>query len=77
MHDALDRAERIVGDRIGAFFRLLLKLARVRHELPRNRIVRIVAIDQIGYRRGDGDGIARGDVGWRIEPVARQERLRA
>ena len=42
MHHAFDRAERVVADRIGAFLRALLELARIGHELPRDRIVRIV-----------------------------------
>ena len=48
VHDALDRAVRVVADRIGAFPLPALKLARIRHELARDRIVRIGAIDQIG-----------------------------
>ena len=47
-----------VADRIAVFCRLLLKLARIGHKLPRNRIARIGRIDQVGHRRRDGDGIA-------------------
>ena len=61
MNDAFDGAERIIADRIAAFLRTLLKLARVGHELPRNRIKRVGGVDQVGHRRSDGNGIACGD----------------
>ena len=59
VHDALDRAVRVVADRVMAFLRLHVQLARIGHELPRDRIVRIGRIDQVGERRRDGDGVAR------------------
>ena len=77
MHDAFDRSERIVGDRIGALVRLLVDFALIGHELPRNGIVWIVTIDQIGHRRRDSDRIARGDLGKGAKLVARNERLLA
>ncbi len=61
VHDAFDRAERIVADRIAAFPRLRLQLARIGYELPRDRIVRVGAVDQVGDRRRDGDGVTRRD----------------
>ena len=59
MHDAGDRAERIIADRVGALGRLGLKLRRIGDELARDRIGRIGAIDQFGHRRRDRDRIAR------------------
>jgi hypothetical protein len=46
VHDACDRAVR-VADRIGAFPRRVVKLGRIGHELPRHRIVRVGAVDQL------------------------------
>ena len=77
MHHAFDRAERIVGDRIGAFFLFLLELARIGHELPRDRIVGIIAVDQIRHRRRERHRITRRHFGKRIELVARHQRLGA
>ena len=62
MHDAGDRAVRVVADRIGALLRRRRKLRRIGHELARDRIVRIGAVDQPGHRRRDGDGVLRGDL---------------
>ena len=59
VHDAFDRAVRLVADRVVAFLRFHMQLARIGHELPRDRIVRIGRIDQVGERRRDGDGVAR------------------
>ena len=39
----------------------IVELGRVGHELARDRIVRIGAVDQLRHRRRDGDGILRGD----------------
>ncbi len=75
MDDAFDRAERIIADRIAAFLRTLLKLARVRHELPCNRIKRIGGVDQVSHRRRDGDGIARGDFRKLVDALARHQRV--
>ena len=73
MDHAFDGAEDVVADRIAALFGPPLELARVGNELPRDRIVRIVAVDQVGHSRSDGDGITRGDLGKRAEPLARRQ----
>jgi hypothetical protein len=62
VHDARDRAVRIVADRVGAFLQPSFKLGRIGHELPRHRIVRVGAVDQIRHRRRDGDRILGGDL---------------
>ena len=62
MHDAFDRAVRVVADRVGALLRLNDKLGRIGHELARDRIVRVGAVDQRGHRRRNGDGILRSDL---------------
>ncbi len=69
MDDALDRAVRVIADRIAALLRLFVEFPPVRHELLRDRVMRVGRIDQFGHRRRDGDGIAGGDVGERREPV--------
>ena len=48
VHDAFERRERVVGDRIGALVGMLVELARIGNELPRDRIVRIAGIDCVG-----------------------------
>ena len=58
VHDAFDRAVRMVADRVGVLFRLRSSSAAIGHELPRDRIVRVGGIDQ------SGDG--RCDARWRI-----------
>ena len=75
MHDAFDRAECVVANRIGAVLRTLLKLARIRHELPRDRIKRIGGIDQIDHRRRDSDSVAGGDLRKLIDALARHQRM--
>ena len=70
VHDAFDRAVRLVADRIMAFLRLHVQFARIGHELPRDRIVRIGRIDQVGERRRDGDGVARRHLFQRRQPIA-------
>ncbi len=62
MHDAFDRAMRVVADRVGALLGRGHQLRRVGHELPRDRIVRIGRIDQFGHRRRDRHRIARRDL---------------
>ena len=59
MHDPFDRTERIVADRVGALRRAHLKLGRIGHELARDRIVGIAAIDQVHHRGSDRHRIAR------------------
>ena len=49
MNDAFDRAMRFVADRIALSSGCNVKLARIGNELPRNRIVRIGRVDQIGH----------------------------
>ncbi len=61
MDDPRHRAVRLVPDRVLKLLRQRLNFARIRHELPGNRIGRVGRIDQPGKRRRDGDGIARGD----------------
>jgi len=61
VHDAFDRAVGVIADRIGVLFRAHLKLGRVGHDLPRDRIVRVGAVDQLRDGRRDGDGVLRGD----------------
>jgi hypothetical protein len=39
----------------------MIEFGGVRHELARDRIVRIVTVDQTGKRGGQSDGVARGD----------------
>ncbi len=77
MNDAFERTEGIIADRIAALLRLANELARIGHELPRDRIVRIAAFDQVGHCRRDGDGIARGDLGELSEALTRHERALA
>ena len=61
VHDALDRAVGVVADRIGALLRPRVELGRVRHELARDRIVRIGRIDELDDLRGERQRIAGGD----------------
>ena len=48
MHDALNRAHGRVADRINHVLGPRDELSRIGNELPRDRIVRIMAIDQRG-----------------------------
>ena len=52
---------RVIADRVGAFAGLLLQFKGVRDELPRDRIVGVLAIDQRGDLRGHRNGVARGN----------------
>ena len=61
MHDAVHRRMRVIADRIGALARLRGQFLGARDELPRDRIVGIVGIDQRGDVRRDRDRIARRD----------------
>jgi hypothetical protein len=73
MHDAFDRAVRIVADRIGAFALARPKLGRIGHELARDRIIRIGWIDQrcdIGRQR---HRIACGDLFQLAKPLGRSQ----
>ncbi len=54
MHHPADRAVRFVADRIGAFERIEVQLASVRHELAGDGVGRVAGVDQGGHRRGDG-----------------------
>ena len=73
MDHPLDGTERIVGDRIGALFRAPVEFTPIGHELPRDRIVRIAAIDGVGHRRRDGDGVARSHFGEFAKPLTRHQ----
>ena len=57
MHDALDRRQRVVADRVGAFVRRGDQFRRVGDELAADRVVR--RLDQRAHGRRDGDGVAR------------------
>ena len=59
VHDAFDRAQRVVPDRIGAFLRPSIELGRIWNELARDWIVRIGRIDQLGESWGQHHRIAR------------------
>src|SRR5262249_30911283 len=58
VHDALDRTVSVVTDRIQEFFGTMIELGRVWYELARERIVRIVPVDQFGQRRRQCNCIA-------------------
>jgi len=51
---------RVVANRVAQFLRLHVKLRRIGNELARDRIVRIVRIDQVGQSRRQCHGITRG-----------------
>ena len=61
MHDAFDRTVRVVADRIGRLARARLELRRIRHELARDRIVRIGSVNQRRHVGRQRHRIARGD----------------
>ena len=78
MHDAGDRRMRVIADRIGVFAWRVHQFLRARDELPRDRIVGIVRVDQGGDIRRHRDRIARGDpfeigkIGCRRKPALDQ-----
>ena len=57
-----NRRMRIIADRIGVLAGLLDQFRGARNELPRDRIVGIVGIDQRGDVGRHRDRIARGDL---------------
>ena len=59
MHDAFDRAMSIVADRIEQFFGPMLEFIRRGNELARDRVMRIVAIDQVRQSWRQRDRVAR------------------
>ena len=61
VHDALDRAVRIVADRVGHLLGPASSSAAIGHELARDRIARIGGIDELGDVGGQRQRIARGD----------------
>ncbi len=61
VHDALDRACRIIADRIGALLWRRRELRRIGNELPRDRVIRIGRIDQPCECRWDRDRITGGN----------------
>ena len=73
----LDRAVRFVADRVGELAGRVRELARVRHELPRDRVVGIGRIDQPRERWRQAQRIAGGDeleFGERIGPRSARPR---
>ena len=48
VHDTLDRAVGVVPDRVHKLFGAMTELRRIRNELTRDGIVRIISVDQIG-----------------------------
>ena len=61
MHDAGHRRMRIIADRIGVLPGLLDQFGSIRDELPRDRIIGIIRIDQRGDIGRHRDGVAGGD----------------
>ena len=76
MDHALDRAEGMIANRIAALLRAMVELARVGHELPRDRVMRVATVDGVRHNRCDGDRIARGHFGKPAEARARHQSLR-
>ena len=62
MHDAGDRRMRVIADRIGILARLRHQFLGARNELPRDRIVGIIGVDQRGDVRRHRHRIARRDL---------------
>src|SRR5690606_30403567 len=58
MHDTGYGGVTMIADGVGDLARRRIQLAAIGHELPRDRVVRISWINQLGHRRGDRDGIA-------------------
>ncbi len=73
MHDPLDRRVCVVTDRIRRFALARLKLRRIRHELARDRIVRVVRIDQRGDVRGQRDRVTGRNPLKLTEPIRRDQ----
>ena len=61
MHQPLDGAHGVVADRIVALGGIANELARVGHELARDRVARILGPDEGGERRRKADRVALGD----------------
>ena len=61
MHDAFHRAVRVVADRVAEFFGPMVEFRRIGNELARDRVVRIVCLDQRGQRGRQRHRIARGN----------------
>ena len=59
MDDAERTGEALVADRVGQLLGAVLRLAGIGHDLARDRIVRIAAVDEPGHGRRDGDGVTR------------------
>ena len=58
MHEPRQRRMDVVADRIGAFLRRDRRFAKIGDKLSRNRILRIVAVDQRHDLRRNGDAVA-------------------
>ena len=61
MYDSFDRRVDMIADGIGILVWCRHELFDARNELPRDRIVRIVAVDQRSHRRRHRHGIALRD----------------
>ena len=59
MHDAFDRAMSIVADRIEQFFGPMIEFIRRGYELARDRVMGIVAIDQVRQSWRQRDCVTR------------------
>src|SRR5271168_2016827 len=69
----MNRAHRVVADRVVALGGVADKLAGVGHELAGDRVGGIAGPDERGKRRRDGDRIAPGDRLELLEPFRRGE----
>ena len=78
MDDAGNRRMGVIADRIGVFAGLCTSSSTFRNELPRDRVVGILGIDQRGDVGRHRDRVARGDaleigqIGARREPAIDQ-----
>src|SRR5271156_3412741 len=61
MHQPLDRAHGVVANWIVALGGIADELTRIGHELTRDRVGGIVWPDELGQRRGKGNGVTPGD----------------
>ncbi len=69
----LDRAVRLVTDRISELFRPAVQLLGTRHELACDRVGSVRRIDQSRHIRRDRDGIALGDGAQRFGRARRDQ----
>ena len=71
MHHALDRRQRVIGDRIGTLVRRGDQFGGIRDELQPDRIVR--PLDQRLHRRRDGNCVAPLDPRHTLDGVTRNK----